>query len=443
MAPPLRRGWAVQRWTLLLALLTTACVGFPLPPVFGPSKTAAPKRLVIAPPSRPLPTIAPPPAPVANAPRVQRPAGHLDPASLALLGAGTTLQVPDPRGLYDRAGADAPATVDDGVLVCVARLTRGGYDDDFFGGGADVYMVVRLGEGAERGTHQTSRRAYSFPVAHLEEGDLVRVRVLDQDMFRDDLIGQGSARWQGGALAISTDGAEVSCRVAHGDVVARPLERALRRVDGRLERLRGARPDVAAYDLGYPTQRAADVRSALSEVLAWAPAGSDAIQDRIARAAEVEEAWEDASRDAVDEAIADRPPPGETVPFARTGTVRSSGLLCGAEAARMRDELAAHLDPSAGCLLRVDITADRGGLLPASGDGALDVWGLDRTATMIPLQPIGLHHGEEWLDAVRRQEPLSYGRGDVITEVYAVPAGTRPALLRLGRGAHAVALRVE
>ncbi|MCA9604676.1 MAG: hypothetical protein KC619_03715 [Myxococcales bacterium] len=432
----------MQRWIILLTLLTTACVGFPFPR-FGLTKAVEEKRIVLAPPARPRPTLAPPTAPAAHAPRVQRPAGHLDPLSLALVGGSTTPQVPDPRALYDRAGDAAPTSVDDAVMVCVARLTRGGYDDDFFGGGADVYMVLRVGEGAERRTYQTPRRTYSFPITRLEEDELVRVRVLDQDLFRDDLIGEGSARWRGGALAISTDGAEVSCRVASGDAVARSRAGALREVDRRLDRVRGARPDVAAYDLGYPTERAAEVRTALVGALAWSSPQADAIQDRIARAQAIEEAWEDASRDAVDDAFEASPPPGHAVPFARVGTIRSTALLCGPEAARMRDELAAHLDPSASCLLRVDITAERGGVLPASGPGALEVWGLDRTATMIPLQPIGLQHGDEWLDPVRRAEPLSYRRADTIAVVYAVPAGTSPALLRVGRDGHAAVLRLE
>ena len=418
-------------------------MGLPFPRLDVPAKSVEAKRLAYAPAAQPASTIAPPPAPAAAAPRVRRPAGHLDPVSLAALGGGAVPQVPDPRALYDRARDDAPADVENGVMVCSVRLTRGGYDDGLFAGGADVYMTLRIGDGASRSTHQTSRRIYSFPLARLEADDRVRIRVLDDDVFRDDLIGTGNAHWSGGSLFFETDGADVSCRVAHGDAVERPLARALRRVDRQLERVEGAEPDVAAYDLGYPTERAAGVRGALREALAWVQPGDDEIADRVDRAGEVEEAWEDAASDAVDDAVATLPPPGEAVPLRRLGTVRAGALACDGDAARMRDELERHLDPSAGCLLRVEIATRRGGTLPSAGAGALEVWGVDRAATMIPLQQVGVQRGTEWLDPASRAQPISYGPGETIAAVYAVPVGTRPALLRAGRDGRAVVLRLE
>lgn len=434
----------MRRWTVLLAILTisfAACAPILDALTGGPRKEARSKLAPSAPvaptlPSPDRPGVSPPPT---LAPRVAPPPGHLSEESIAALSSGVVPQVPDRRGLFGSAPQTPSTSVRRGVLVCSVRLTGGGYDDSLFAGGADVYMRLAVAGGPTRATRQSATRIYTFPVARLDEGDSLTVSVFDDDVFRDDLIGRGSGAFTGGPVSITTRGAEVDCRVASARAVEGGRRSRLRRVDQVLGRLEGAEPDLSVHDFGYPSGAGETLNEALTDALIWMESSDPDYRARVERALEFEESWTSRVREAIGDAASELPGPEDPVRLTRVGRIESRTLSCGAEAAQLREDLAEAIEPSSGCLAQVDLVARPSGQL--SGADALDVWGVDSMGSMLRSARVALRHGDEWVTDT--STPFSYAGGDRLRLVYVFPDGTRPVLLRVGRGRSATVIRLE
>lgn len=422
-----------------MALALAGCCLLPWLPDQRFAKHAAPKPFVVPPahPASPGATVQPPPAPDGRA-VVATPPGHLDPSSLRALASGVTPQAPDPRGLFERSRGEAQPDLRDGLLACRVAV-HGRYDDALFAGGADVFLVLTIGRSAPRTSPHRSLRIFTFPVEELDEGESLHARVMDRDVIFHDEIGQGSAPYAGGETRIEAGGGEVVCRPVARQLVQRGRDRAIADVRRAVDRLeRDAEPDLGAYDLGYPRERASNATEAIRDALAWMTMSDDALQAQIDRATDFEDRWRERTQDAIEAARDELPEPSTAVALHRAGDVALASLDCGAAASELR----AGIDPGAraaeGCVAIVRLTPRRGGPLAAS---SLEAWGIDPSGGMLTATVLGWRSPDgDWSPSAT---PHAMTRGEPVDVAVGFPAGTDPALLRIRRGGRPTVLRAR
>lgn len=433
---------------VLLCLALGGCCFFPFLGAQSLTKHAVAKPTPIAAPDPWEPAASQPPAfpsqpPFPSQPThghvpVARPAGHLNQQSFTALTTGAVPQAPDPRGLFDRAARVQADHVQGGLIACRVRLTRGGYDDSLFAGGADVYMHLRLGQGPQRTSPHRSARVFTFPVEDLERGDALSVTVMDRDVFFHDRIGGGRADYTGGETVIhASPGAEVRCRPIAPATVDRARSRALRQVSRAIDRLDRAAPELEAYDFAYPGDRTTAVLDATREALAFMMLSDPELEAQVDRAVEFDDRWEERVQAAVDEASQTLSEPGAPARVPRLGTLHVDSYACGRAAATEREQIGEALVGS-GCVLRLGWIPSRTGPVQPSD---FEVWGIDGDGGM-PTATVEAIETSEGVWTGFDAAPQAH-RGQATSLALSFAPGTRPRLLRVRGPGRAVLLRLE
>lgn len=381
----------------------------------------------------------PPPPPVAPG----APPGRLTRASF--VGSPLAPQAPGAAALFGRSAARTTGPIEDGLLVCSATV-RGNWDDSFFAGGADVALLVRFGEGAaQRATAQNSLRMYTFPISRLTPGESMWVRVIDRDVLSDDTIGEDFERFESAPFTLNMEHADIECRAVDPALVRDRVATAVASLTRAVNALTAATPDVSAYDLGYPSAAAERVIAAAQEVAPWSEGRSREHDAQIERAVGFDAEWERRARAAVDAAMTELPPPGESVAIGGARTISVREVLCGLDATARREAMGeASIDSNTeGCLVVLALAASRRTTLPAleAVDAQWDeVWGLDASARMLGAHIAARARSGAYLPTT---EPVVLTPGEPIDVVVSLPRTSQAALLRVRDGGRAVLLRLE
>ncbi len=418
---------------LLALLVGLASIGCDLP---GRDRDREDDR---PPGSATAPALAAPPAP---APAPQR-LGHLTRGVFDALAHGNQPQTREPTALWEGARDPRHGSIERGMLVCQARVHGTGFDDSFFAGGADVALAARFADGAVRSTAQNGHRIYTFPIARLDPGDALWIRVVDVDVFFNDTIAEGSGRFERAPFTLTMGQADVECRAVDPALVSRRTDTALARLGLAIDRLDAAEPDVSAYDLGYPRDEAARVTAAASEVLAWTDAASPGYRAAVDRATAFDAEWERRAGAAVVAAESALPPPGERIALGTGRELIVREVVCDAGASA----LAASMGQTAlnvglgGCLAVVGLSSPRATSLPpmSSVSQPWEAWSLDARGDMRAAPVIGRRQGDRW---IAPEETVAITAGESVEVVLALPPRASARLLRVGDGGRPAVLRL-
>ena len=349
-------------WIAALPLWITSCC-IPLPLGGDDSEPAQPP-----PTDDPAAVLSPLPShdatPLDTAPVGPAPVGAmhgLERASLRALADGEVPQVPNRFELFhDAPRLEEADVVEDGLLLCDLRVSTDSDADTFKG--PDTSLNVRLGQArprTARGPEDSWGAVLSMPIARLESGDSVWLRVVDRDVWHDEYIGSDTVVFRGRfPLRFRSDHTRVECR-ALGTVqvearVGRPLSQAGTSVDG-LER--ALVPDARLAGFGYPTLERMRVAADLSRAAAWVDWDDPRVGALLDRMDRADALWQQRARGAVEAAAADLPAPGADVPLGPGYEGHVGEVLCGTDANRIVSrypQLAARVQ-GAPCLARVAV----------------------------------------------------------------------------------------
>ncbi|MGE0788414.1 MAG: hypothetical protein AB7S26_22255 [Sandaracinaceae bacterium] len=357
--------------------------------------------------------------------------------------ATVAVQAPDPRGLFERSRGVHLDEIDEGMMVCRARVSGGGYDDSFFAGGADVYVILTLGSSAPRRAPQSGLRMYTYPVTDLHRGDPIHARVMDRDLMFDDLIGQGGGRYEGGEVELhAPPNADVVCRPVRPELFEEGRARARRRFRAAVDRLEGASPALDRPRLGFPSARAMEVLAASHDVLPYVSLSSPSVAEDIERAASLEDRFYERAADMLEADLRSRPEPGARVELPHLGHARIAQLECGADSELLRRELGSA-DPSApfaDCVAVLELELSRETAIDRLARAELVFEGIDRDAS-IESPPASWRVGDgPW------QAPIAIPNGtraDRATVALVFPSRFEPVALALGTGNRRTILRAR
>jgi hypothetical protein len=316
----------------------------------------------------PLPDNDPPPPAVDVAPPPLPESAHsLDAVAFDIVERGVP-QAPAPAALFAAARPHTNGPVVRGLFVCSATLDSEDAYDDSIAGGPDVALEVRLGRGEVRSTPQTALRIYTLPVARLDPGDPIWIRVLDRDVIFDDTISERGGSFASTPFVLDMDHADVDCRVLEGEAVARPARAAIGAMASAIDALDSAAPDPKVEQLGYPQVGAARVMTASSRALAWLhPSDPEYVAQRM-RAHAFETRWSEHAAAAVEGARRALPTPGTNVALGHRFHVRVTSHSCGTPGATRSDPLAP--DPST-CHALLELEARERTSVPMSLESAV------------------------------------------------------------------------
>ncbi|AKF08112.1 hypothetical protein [Sandaracinus amylolyticus] len=307
----------------------------------------------------------PEPAPGILEPRLSR-------ETWDVLARGPVPQVRDALSWFESAPPHESGALEGALVICRTMMTPGHDDWDGIFGGPEIQLRVRIAGGAMRATPEgRPAGVFSFPVARLAPRDRVWMRLIDEDVLDDDVIGEGSTQFAGiTPFVVSMRRATLECRA-----VSAPEPRAaLARFDRMLSRAEDVRPDVSLHDLGYPEREAMEVLAAASEAAAWLDWSDARLRDRIDHAERFERAWSDAAHAEMDRATSTLPDPATPVELGEGRQARVLALRCGVDAGRAHREIAALPAWAARvpCVAIVEVVAGRGGWTLPAVPGVLD-----------------------------------------------------------------------
>lgn len=410
------------------------CCLVPAPPQPAADPQPPTPAVAIAPFATPL--AAPPPPPIV----VPAPApGRLTRASFDA--AGAVPQAPGLRELYEHARR--PSTgIENGMLVCSARVRNESWDDSLFAGGADVALRARFGSGPIRSTAQSGLRTYTFPIAQLERGDTVWIRVVDIDVFSHDTIAEGSIRFEQAPFTLTMGQADVECRAVDAALVARRAAAAIHELARTIDELGEVQPDVQGYDLGYPRATAGRVVEAATAARAWTD-GGPAYDVEVDRAIAFDTDWDARARRAVGAAMRTLPAPGASTAIRRDLHASVREVACGADAAALGASMSSSTDTTpGGCLVVLALDASSRVTLPAldQPDAQWEAWALDRSAHMWTARVVARSRDGAYLPA---SEPVVVEPGAPVEVTISLPPGATPVLLRVRDGGRPAILRLE
>lgn len=403
-----------------------------------PIGTPAPIPIATEGPSFAPPPVAPP-----------TPLTALAPLSSALVGLarGPVPQAPGGASLFESAVPHEGA-IERAMLVCRARVRGGGFDDGVFAGGADVSIAARLGRGEVRRTPQTSSHVYTLPVARLEPGSTVWVRVIDDDVLFDDTIAEGSTRFSRTPLELTMGQADVECRAVAPARVALSAGEEIASLAGALDRLDAIEPDLLAPELGYPRARVQPTLDAAVRAAAWVDWSDPQLEAQIERARAFDRAWPERAGRVV-EAARDQAPHVGTPTAVGRRRVTVSGMACRDAADALRAESGAP--GMGGCVVLATVEAGSAPLrLHATTgtiepDAPLEAWAIDASGRTVSLTVSGRRDAHGW---IARSEERVLEPGSAMELVLGVQPGViigfEPVLVRLRDAPSApVVVRVE
>ncbi len=353
---------------LLLSVVLSGCC-IPMPSSPDPGTTA---------PTPPLPGPAARPATQSAAPLSVPPSAHAEPLVPAPTAApplsghvfDTGIEdrarrnlVPQVDGAWELFGSltDAPPAdkIVGGLLLCDLRV-RG---TAMFRSRPDIQGRFDIG-GMPRvlaNAHNNRDSAVlSVPLVKLEKGDVLKVTVMDRDLFtKDDLIDGAQTTYPGHFPLMFTGVAEKlhgTCRHLDAGAVSRRLTPALAAARAALGRWEGGVQkgiDLAAPDLGYPWSAHVALGDGIEGVAAlvgWSQTEVTSLRQSFLSGRQT---WRDQSGAAAQEALTGAAPASGT---ARLRPVRVGPVVrrCGADAvAAVKGTPAEGLAPS--CLLSVTV----------------------------------------------------------------------------------------
>jgi hypothetical protein len=383
-------------------------------------------------------------APPAPAPAAPARLGHLAEGTFDALANGNQPQPREVTALWESARDARHGSIERGMLICQARVHGAGFDDSFFAGGADVALAARFADGPLRSTAQSGHRIYTFPIARLDPGDALWIRVLDVDVFFNDTIAEGSARFERAPFTLTMGQADVECRAVDPELVSRRTDTAVARLGLAIDALDDAEPDVSAYDVGYPTDEAARVTAAASDVLAWTDASSPRYRAAIDRAVAFDAEWQRRAGAAVLAAESALPPPGAPVALGTGRELTVREVVCGAGASTLVSSMGATaLDIGlGGCLAVVELSSPRATSLPPLSPVSQpwEAWSLDARGDMSAAPVVARRQGDRW---IAPDETVAIAPGESVEVVLALPAHSSARLLRVGDGGRPAVLRVR
>ncbi|MFK7992040.1 MAG: hypothetical protein AB8I08_38840 [Sandaracinaceae bacterium] len=363
------------------------------------------------------------------------------PTSATLLAPPVVPQARHLRALYDEAEANEAARIRHGVLICRVTVTGTGYDESF-AGGADVAMQLTVGEGPPRPTtRQTPERIYSFPLHGIRPGLGLHVRVIDKDLFQDDLIGEGASVFRGGETQILTEGAEVRCRVAAGEDIEELRGFTLSSVRAAVESLSGREPDLHVSGFGVPGDEVHALRAAVYGALAWSSPDDPELLATLAPVDGLGAAWQARVDAAITQAATTGPAPGSPVMLSGVGRVSVSRLVCESEALNAIVALGDAIEPGPGCIATLTVEPESAGTMSLATTSLWAV-GLGREGTEHVPRVRARGVGGRWLPQRPTPSATPHQAGEQRAWVLGFEPG-RPELLRVVHRGSAVLLRTR
>lgn len=278
-------------------------------------------------------------------------------------------QIRDARRLFDQA-RPFEGNLDQHTLLCRVSADSGRRYDGAARrgpvsrryGAPDLNVTLRVHRtrGFIRGPEDRYSTTVSMPGVSLRRGQRVGIHLVDRDAFRNDTIGDAVAVY-GGAMPIELPGnlANGECRVLDPAIAEQRLPGIVRRVDRELERAARIGVDIRSQDVPTPRQPLDQALYHLYDgaaLVGWAHAE---VGNRRERVAEIDRAWTDAFRRAVDEVADAAPDPGVPVAFSNgTWEVRATEVDCSG-VQRFGRAVDAR-DPRA-CAVRLEVATSRPG----------------------------------------------------------------------------------
>lgn len=295
--------------------------------------------------------------------------------------------VPRIDGAWEVFGTltDGPTgdTVVGGLLVCELRLPG----TPMFRSRPDLRAKVHLG-GATTivdGPNNRDAAAVSVPLPRLDKDQVLKIEVLDRDLFnKDDWLDAGEATYYGTFPLVLTGTRRklhATCRLMDAATVSSRLTPELTRARDALARWRAtidAGVKLAAPHLGYPWSDHHAVENGIEAVVAlvgWSHGDVTPLRD--ARTAGLAH-WRGLAEAGVKQALAVAEKPGGTVQIGQT-TVGPARVRCGSDAQAAVKGTSAQGQGTPRCVLEVTIAGEApsaalsvGSLDLLFGDGRTD-----------------------------------------------------------------------
>ena len=425
----------MSTWRVLLPVhvgLASLCAGC----CFVPPLDSAPT------PALTTPVSAAPPVPVSPPPIPPPPqeAADLIPR-MGISGTLIALEIPQRpwhqiTPLFNRA-RESVASVARGLLICTTDLHQE-FDHPVFGG-SDIAMNFRIADGDWHPTPQLSDRIFTMPLTDLQPGVILGLRVVDRDVFEDDVVATESVTFASAPFEVTTPAVTLLCRVVD---VASQVQRAVERVMRLLERFRLPVPDLNAPGLGFRSPPR--LHALVDDAASWVGWTAPEMLGVIDRAEAFDQAFEERVGARVVQALGTLPAPGEVVRMAGR-TARVERVFCGSEAADLYRAMGPHMRQGVfpcQAVLEVTATAPITITVPRSAPGELSdaMWSFQRSGERDRAQLIAIQHDGAWHPM---ETPLSLARGESV-HVH-IGLSRRGQLLRTGRelAARSTVLRLE